>query len=101
MLEKANILLLSKEAIEKDRSLKTQLILSKNSQPTETISGKQISKKQGFFSDETTDFNIEKKNFPENVLYFVNQPYLSTGKGGELAIYNHKFILGQLLVATN
>lgn len=37
MLEKANMLLLTKEATEKDRSLKTQLPLTKNSQKTEKI----------------------------------------------------------------
>ena len=73
MLEKANMLLLSKEASEKDRTLKTQLILSTNSQPTEKISGEQIWKNQGFFSDETADFNTEKKKFSENALCYVNQ----------------------------
>ena len=32
---------------------------------------------------------------------WLNQAYLSTVKGGELAIYNHNFILGQLVVAAN
>ena len=35
MLVKANMLLLTKEATEKDRSLKTQLLLTTNSQNTE------------------------------------------------------------------
>ena len=65
MLEKANMLLLTKEASEKDRRLKIQ------SQPTEKISGEQIWKK-GFFSNERVDFNIEKKNFPENALCYIN-----------------------------
>ena len=44
------MLLLTKEAIEKDRTLKTQLLLSAtNSWPGEKISGEQISKKNGFF----------------------------------------------------
>ena len=29
---------------------------------------------------------------------YVNQGYLSTVKNGELAIYNHNFIIGQLVV---
>ena len=32
---------------------------------------------------------------------WLNQAYLSTVKGGELAIGNHNFILGQLVVAAN
>ena len=60
MLEKANMLLLTKEATEKDRSLKIQLLLSTNCQPDEKISREQIWKKHGFFSDERGDFKIEK-----------------------------------------
>ena len=56
--------------------------------------------KNGFFSDERADFNIEKKNFPENTLCSINQGYLSTVKGGELVIYTHNFILDQLIVAS-
>ena len=80
VLEKANLLLLSKEATEKDRSLKNQLLLSTNSQSSEKISGEAIWKKQEFFSDERADFNLEKRNFPENTLYYVNQGYISTVK---------------------
>ena len=42
MLEKANMLLLTKETTEKDRSLKTQLLLSTNYQGTEKVSGEQV-----------------------------------------------------------
>ena len=86
MLEKANMLLLTKKATDKDRSLKTQLLLATDSQKTERISGKPIWKKFGYFRDEKANFNIEKKNFPENALCYVNQCLLSIVKNGELAI---------------
>ena len=59
VLQRANLLLLSKEATEKDRSLKTQLLLSTNSQSSEKINGEAVWKKQGFFSDERNDLNFE------------------------------------------
>ena len=93
--------LLTKEATEKERSLKTPLLLSANSQPVEKVIGEQIWKKNGFFSDERADFNIDKKNFLENTLCYINQVDLSIVKGGELAIYNHIFIFEQLVVAAN
>ena len=65
MLEKANLLLLSKKATGKDGSLKTQLLLSTISQSTENISGETVWRKQGLFSDEKADFNLKKRNFPE------------------------------------
>ena len=64
-------------------------------------SGEQIWKKNGFFSDERANFNIDKKHFLENAFCYINQAYLSTVKGGELAIYNHNLIIGQLVVAAN
>ena len=99
MLEKTNLLLLSKEATEEKGSLKTHLLLSTNSQSSGKISRDTVWRKQGFFSDERADFNLEKRNFPENALCYINQEYAV--KGGELAIYNHVFILGQLTVAAN
>ena len=44
---------------------------------------------------------MEKKNFSENALCYVNQAYLSTVKNDELAIYNNNFIIGQMVVAAN
>ena len=38
---------------------------------------------------------------PENCLIYTNQAYLSTVTSGELAMYNHNFILGQLIRAAN
>ena len=98
---KANLLLLSKEATKKDRSLKTQLLLSTNSQSSEKISGEALWKKQGFFFDERANFNLEKINFPENTLCYINQGYISTVKVDELAICRHVFLLGQLTIAAN
>lgn len=49
MLEKANLFLMNKEATEKNISLKTQLLLSTNSQSPKKISGEQLWRKQGFF----------------------------------------------------
>lgn len=47
------------------------------------------------------DLNIEKVNMPENMLYYVNQSFLSTIKNGDIAMYNHNIILGQILLAAN
>ena len=45
--------------------------------------------------------NLEKKNIPENILLYVNQSFSSTVKNGDIAMYNHNFILGQLIAAAN
>ena len=48
MLERTNLLLLSKEATEKDRSLKTQLLLSANSQSSERLVERQCGGSKDF-----------------------------------------------------
>ena len=41
------------------------------------------------------------KDFSKNALCYVNQEYFSTVKNGQLAIYNHNIVLGQLIVVAN
>ena len=50
------------------------------------------------FSDQKSDFNISKKNFPENTLIYINQETISN-ICGDLVIYTDSFILGQLIPA--
>ena len=48
-LEKANMMLLSKELTDKDRSLKTQLLIKSTANDDERLSGEKIWKNYGFF----------------------------------------------------
>ena len=80
--------------------MKTQLIFTSTNQ-SEKVSNESVWQKGGFFSDEKADFNIIKNFFPENTLMYVNNGYISTVKGGELAIYVQNFIIGQLIAAAN
>ena len=97
-LEKANMLLLSKEMTDKDRSMKTQLLFKPK---VEKLSGERIWKENGFFKDVRAELNLEKVNIPENCLFYANQGFLSTVKSGEIAMYLHNFIIGQLIIAAN
>ena len=92
-LEKANMMILTKEATDKDRSLKTQLMLSsKNSD--EKLSREPIWKSVGYFSDARPELNLERKNIPENC-------YLSTVKNCDIAMYHDNFILNRIMVVAN
>ena len=97
-LEKANMLLLSKEMTDRDRSMKTQLLFKPK---VEKLSGERIWKENGFFKDVRAELNLEKVNIPENCLFYANQGFLSTVKSGEIAMYLHNFIIGQLIIAAN
>ena len=94
------MMLLSKEMADKDRSLKTQLLIIEN-EGKDVLSGEKVWKNNGFFGDIKPEMNLEKVNLPENTLIYINQSYLSTVKSGDIAMYNHNFILGQLITAAN
>ena len=94
------MLTLTKEATNKDRSLKTQLTISSKSSK-EKVRNERVWRKDGFFKDTRPKLNLEKKNIPENSLFYINQLYISTVKNGDLAMYHHNFIIGKFIVAAN
>ena len=98
-LEKANMLLFSKEMTDKDKSMKTQLLYKPKQE--NKLSGEKIWKEDGFFKDVRAELNLEKVNIPENCLLYANQGFLSTVKSGEIAMYLHNFVIGQLIIAAN
>ena len=69
-LENANMLLLSKEATDKDRSLKTQLLVTSNDSQ-EKLSGENVWKNNGFFQDLRRDLNFEEKKY-RKILYYIS-----------------------------
>ena len=94
------MIVLTKEVTDKDRSLKTQLTISCKSSE-DKISGDRVWTKEGFFMETKPELNLEKKYIPENALFHINQSYTSTVKNGNLTMYHHNFIIGQLIVAAN
>ena len=68
--EKANMLYLSKEATDKDRKLKMQMIMSTDTDDKNTG---YIWKKDGFFGNQKGGLTVFKKNFPENILAYCNR----------------------------
>ena len=59
-----------------------------------------MQKSHGFFKEQKTDLTINKPNFPENTLVYVNQRSISPIKG-EQAIYLEFVILGKILPLAN
>ena len=87
LLEKSNMMILSKELNEKDSTLKSQLLIATKNDEKSPI--KNIK----------SDFNIHKKYFLENTLVYINQACLSIKK--KPLIYNNYFILGQIIPLQN
>ena len=94
-------MVLSKEMTDKDRSMKTQLLIRSPANDDEKLSGEKVWKNNGFFNDIKPESNLEKVNIPENCLFYINQSFLSTVKNGDIAMYNQNVIIGQLIFAAN
>ena len=63
-LENSKMLLLSKEATDNDRSLKTQLLVTSNDSQ-EKLSSENVWKNNVFFQDLRPDFNLRRKHTRE------------------------------------
>ena len=83
---------LSKEATNKDQSLKMRLLLSSDDKPS--LDTELIWQWNGYFGGQKGEFTLNKLNFPENTLIYTNQGSILTLKCGEHAIYFDYVILG-------
>ena len=93
------MMILSKEATNKDQSLKMQIMLSLDKD--DSINSEKILKTKGFSGDRKGGFTIKKPNFPENTLVYCNQGTISTLKAWDYAIYLDCVILRQIIPANN
>ena len=91
---------LTKEATNKDQSVKMQMMLSYDKEDPANYSEK-IWNSNGFFGNQREDFTIKKPNLPENTLVHCNQGTISTLKAGDYAIYLDYVVLGGLILANN
>ena len=92
------MMFLSKEATDKDQSLKMQVMLSLDKD--DSSNSEKIWKKNNFFWDQNANFTTKRPNL-ENTLVYCNQGTISTLKTEDHAIYLAYVILGQIIPANN
>ena len=80
--------------------LKLSCFLLQILSPLKRLTKRQYGKNKDFVW-RWADFDLEKRNFPEKTLSYVNHGYISTVKGSELAIYIDVFLLEQVTTAAN
>ena len=93
---RANILSLSRELTEADRSVRSQIVVANLGDSSEKRASECIWQENGFFGELKADFSIHKKDFSENALIYINQAYLSS-KDGEPVVYCDYAIVSQLI----
>ena len=94
--KRAFLMLLSKEANTKDTQLKSQLLLSFKDDD-QSKGSENIWLQAGFFREQRADLTLQKANFLEITLTYVNQARVSLVKSGEKAIYCDYVILAQIM----
>ena len=97
---RANIMSLSRELTEADRSVRSQEVLASLDDSSDKRASQCVWKENGFFGELKADVSVHKKDFPENALVYANQAYLST-KDGEPIVYCNFAIIGQLVPMKN
>ena len=99
VIKKANVLTLTKEITSGSSNMVTKLVAENkfDAEPYETA-GERIWQYSGYFGDVKTDYIMEKVNFPENTLFYINQGYLTVQKSKKI-FYGDYFLLGQIIEA--
>ena len=103
MIKNANLLTLIKKTTDNNKNYTTKLVtenFNKDDLSPQELSGERVWKQAGFFGEIRTDYNMEKVNFPENALIYINQAYLTIYKNKKI-FYANYFILGQIIEASN
>ena len=83
--KKANVLYLSKEAMNKDQKLKMLMLMSTEGENAKN--SENVWHKPGFLGDQKGEFTIFKVNFPENTLVYANQRAVSLSLFENLAYF--------------
>ena len=93
---------LSKASVKNNRNVSPNIFAAtiENVNETVEVSGEKVWKKHGFFNAIKPDFNMEKVNYPENTLFYINQSYL-TVKNNKNIFYCNYFILDQIFESSN
>ena len=65
------MMVLSKEMTDKDRSMKTQLLIRSTSDGDDKLSGEKVWKNNSFFKDVKPELNLEKVSMPKMQFFFM------------------------------
>ena len=89
---------LSKEATEKDRQMKMQMLMTIEN--SDSSASECIWLTNGFFGDQRSDLTVSKENFLENMLIYSNQGVIRNLEAGDCAVYLDYVVIAQILAAS-
>ena len=92
---------LTKDIVENDKNVETQILESKCTNKVGNVtSGSRVCSNFGYFSEQMSNFNMGKVNYPENTIICINQAYLMIKNNKKMFYADHQ-ILGQIIEALN
>ena len=79
VFKKTNLVSISKATTENDRTTSSKVVAAtfENEIGSEEVSGERLWKQYGFFDARKSDYSMEKVNFLENTVFYLNQSYLT------------------------
>ena len=103
-INQASVITLIKQSAECNQNFSTTLVAEGQKENeygnVSEIAGEPVWKRFGYFGQLRTDYNIEKVNFLENALFYINQAYLTVQKSKKI-FYGEYFLLGQIHESSN
>lgn len=102
VLKRANLLTSTKNISDKDRNVSTKIIASayENDSGQVQVSGQKIWSQSEYFKNQPTDCSMKKVNYPENLIFYINQWYLTIQNIKKMC-YADDFLIDQIIEASN
>ena len=73
---------MTKATTDNDKNISTNIVAAtfENQLGSQEVSGERVWRNFGYFDTRKSDYSMEKVNFPENTLLYINQAFLTVKK---------------------
>lgn len=100
--KKVNLVLMTKAAAENHKNIRTKTVAPtfENDLGSKKVSGEKVWKNYGFFNVRKADYSMEKVNFTESSLFYLNQAYRKV-KNRKKICYCNYHLIGEIVELSN
>ena len=86
---------MTKATTDNDKNISLNIVAAtfENQLGSQEVSGERVWRNFGYFDTRKSDYSMEKVNFPENTLLYINQAFLTVKKNKNI-FYCDYYVLG-------
>ena len=86
---------MTKATTDNDKNISLNIVAAtfENQLGSQEVSGERVWRNFGYFDTRKSDYSMEKVNFPENTLLYINQAFLTVQKSKNI-FYCDYYVLG-------